>query len=560
MQRLLPLLVALPLAGPSEAQTPLTTELVASGLPNAILLLSPPDDDRLFVVVQSGTIRIIEDGTLLPTPFLDISSSVNHPSFGSEQGLLTMAFHPDYADNGQFYVYYTGFAGPIGGNTILERYTVSAGNPNVADAGSACTLFSVTQPFTNHNGGHLAFGPDGMLYLSLGDGGSGNDPSCRAQNPTIQLGKMVRIAVDPATCGFSIPPDNPFIGMGGQSNRVFHVGLRNPFRFSFDRLTGDMYIGDVGQDVEEEVSFAPAGVAGVNFGWRVMEGNDCNGLGACPGGTPPCNDPAYTAPIHTYPHPGAGVCAVTGGYVYRGCAIPDLQGTYFFADVCSNQIWSFRWDGASKTDFMNRTTELAPSVGGSIDFVVSFGEDRFGELYLVELTGQIWKVVADGVVAGRDCDLNGQVDSCELASGYATDFDSNMVVDPCDPLSEDSNFVAFGTSVNFQLNAGASHAGDFYWLLGSATGTSPGWAVGTFTMPLNFDPYTVFTLKHPLDPVFTTIIGFLDGEGRGTAAFNVPAGLDPDLAGITLFHAYALSADSMSVNFVSNAVPVTSTL
>jgi hypothetical protein len=312
--------------------------------------------------------------------------------------------------------------------------------------------------------------------------------------------------------------------------------------------------------VQEEVSYGPAGVGGLNFGWRVMEGTDCNGLGACPVGTPPCNDPAYTPPVHTYAHPGAGVCAVSGGYVYRGCAIPDLQGTYFFADTCSNQIWSFRWDGTTKTDFTDRTVELDPPVGGNIDFIVSFGEDSHGELYIVELNGQIWKIVADGAVAGADCDLNAQIDSCEIASGYVTDFDSNTVPDVCDPLSEDRNVMPFGTSVNFTLNAGASHAGEFYWLLGSATGTSPGFPVSGLTMPLTFDPYTAFTLKHPLDPIFTTLVGFLDVDGRGSAAFNCPPGLDPDLAGITLFHAYALSANQMTVNFVSNAVPVTSAL
>lgn len=544
------------LGGTPSAQTPLTTELVASGLSSTVLVLSPPGDPRLFVVQQNGVIRIIEDGNLLATPFLNIAAKV---TFGGEQGLLSMAFDPSYAENGQFFLYYSGLAGPVG-NTVVERYTVSAADPNVADPASACTVINgIFQPFPNHNGGHLAFGPDGYLYLSTGDGGSANDPNCRAQNVTDSLGKMLRIAVDPEVCGFTTPVDNPFTGMGGSSNRVYHRGLRNPFRWSFDRLTGEMYIGDVGQDAQEEVSWAPAGAAGLNFGWRVMEGTNCKGLGSCPAGTPGCNDPSFEVPIHTYTHPGIGVCSVTGGYVYRGCAIPDLQGTYFFADVCSNQIWSFRWNGAtqSKTEFTDRTAELDPAVG-SISTVVSFGEDAFGELYIVELGGEIWKIVPDGAVAGADCDVNGQIDSCEIASSYVTDFDGNAVPDVCDPIREDRDEVSPGTSVNFELDAGVANAGSIYWVFGSATGTSPGSPIpGGLELPLTTDAYTFMTLTMPLFPVFTTFIGFLDSEGKGVAALNIPPDLEPDLIGVTLFHAFTTTADVVVFDFVSNAVPVT---
>jgi hypothetical protein len=559
--RLLSLALLVSLSLPVAADTPLTTVLVADGFDSPVLVTSPPDDDRLFVVDKPGLIYIVDGGAVLPTPFLDISAKVNAPNPGSEQGLLSMAFDPDYADNGQFYVYYSGFNGAAG-NTVLERYTVSAGDPNVADPASLCSIFpSVFQPFTNHNGGHLAFGPDGMLYLSLGDGGSANDPNCRAQDVEQQLGKMLRIQVDPATCGFTIPADNPFVGMGGQSSRVWHLGLRNPWRWSFDRLTGEMYIGDVGQDAREEVDYAPAGVGGLNFGWRVMEGDLCNGLGSCPIlGTPGCGDPAYTPPIHTYDHPLLSVCAVTGGYVYRGCAIPDLQGTYFFSDVCANRIWSFRWDGATMTEFTDRTAELAPAVG-SIDVVVSFGEDRYGELYVVELNGEVWKIVPDAVVAGADCDANSQIDSCEIASATVTDFDGNAVPDPCDPLSEDRNTVGAGEDVTFRLDGGIAMADDVYWVLGSGTGTAPGTLLPNgVLLPLNLDAYTLLTINRPFASVFTNFVGTFQADGTASAAFSVPAVLDPALVGVTLHHAFASSPLLGQADYASNAVPFTLTM
>lgn len=562
--RLLAICLAAAPLSVASAQTPLTTELVLNGPSDTVLLLSPPDDDRLFLVVQSGEIRIIENGSLLPTPFLDISTKVNFFGFGDERGLLSMAFDPNYADNGQFYVYYTGTSGP-NGNAVLERYTVSGSDRNVADPLSVCTIFGgIFQPFANHNGGHLAFGPDGMLYLSTGDGGSGNDPGCRSQDVTDQLGKMLRIEVDPQTCGFTIPTDNPFQGMGGQSNRVWHVGLRNTWRWSFDRLTGEMYLGDVGQNAREEVSYAPAGVGGLNYGWRVEEGDLCNGLGNCPVMTTPgCGDPVFTDPIQTYNHLG-GRCSITGGYVYRGCAIPDLQGTYFYADVCSNQIWSLRYDGSTVTEFQQRTSELDPPTGGNINTIVSFGEDRYGELYIVELGGQIWKIVPDATVAGADCDANEQIDACEISSGYVTDFNGDTLPDPCNSLQESSNLVAEGTSVEFTLDVGPAADGDFYWVQGSATGTSPGIVVGPgIVQPLVFDGYTDLTLTDPLNPIFTDLFGFLDQDGRATAALNIPGNLsvlDPGLIGITLYHAFVTSADLSTVNFASNFMPVTTTL
>jgi hypothetical protein len=553
--RLLPAIALAALTVPSSGQA-ITTVQVASGLTRPVHIVSPPDDDRQFIVERGGRVKILSGGSVLGTPFLNISAKVlASGSLFGEQGLLSLAFHPQYATNGLFVVYYVNTAG----NTVLERYTVSA-NPNVADATSTCTLKTISQPFANHNGGHVAFGPDGMLYLSLGDGGSGNDPNCRAQNLTVDKGSMLRFELNTASCGLTIPPDNPFTGAGA-TNQVWHYGLRNPWRFSFDRITGDMYIGDVGQDAREEISFAPAGVGGINFGWRVMEGNLCNGLGTCPGGTPACFDAAYTNPIHTYNHPGAGVCSITGGVVYRGCAIPDLQGTYFLADVCSDQIWSFEYDGVTKTNFMDRTAQLDPPGTASISRVVSFGEDRYGEIYIVELNGEIWKIVPDGAVAGADCDLNAQIDSCEIASGYVTDFDSNTVPDVCDPLAENRNMVPPGESVQFTLNAGVAEAGKFYWVLGSFSGTSPGITFpGGATVPVNFDAYTKITIFKPFAGIFTTFLGVLDGNGEAAASFNVPPGLDPDLIGLTLYHAFAASPTFGDADYASNAVPFTLTL
>src|SRR5262245_36732420 len=267
------------LAGSAAAvssQTALTTEMVASGLSSPVFVTSPPGDcSRLFVVEQTGAIRIVKNGSLLATPFLDINTLV---LFGGEQGLLGMAFHPSYAANGFFYVNYTR---KPDGATVVARYSVSA-NPDVADRGSVLPLLVIAQPFDNHNGGMLAFGPnDGFLYIGMGDGGSGGDPFNNAQNPDVLLGKMLRIDVDHASppLAYAIPPSNPFAGAAAGADEIWSVGLRNPWRFTFDRANGDMYIGDVGQNSVEEIDFEPAGSPGaLNYGWRCMEGTSCTGL------------------------------------------------------------------------------------------------------------------------------------------------------------------------------------------------------------------------------------------------------------------------------------------
>lgn len=377
-----------------------TTIQVATGLDRPIYVTAPADDiDRLFIVEQhTGQIKILDLNTTLinSTPFLDI----NGLSTGNEQGLLGMAFHPEYAVNGYFYVNFT----DSGGTTNIRRYQVSASDPSIADPGSALTIMTYSQPFSNHNGGWVGFAPDGYLYIFSGDGGSSNDPGNRAQDITSQrLGKILRIDVDGGS-PYAVPVSNPFVGITGD-DEIWAYGLRNPWRPSFDRLTGDLYIADVGQNAREEVNFQPASsTGGQNYGWRVMEGTRCN----ISGDALPCDDPSFTPPVHEYSHGGApnGGHSITGGYVYRG-PINELQGVYFFADYVSDQIWSFRYDGANKTEFTNRTTELDP-VGHTINSISSFGEDALGNLYIVDLGGDVYKVVCDATITG---DFN---DSCDV--------------------------------------------------------------------------------------------------------------------------------------------------
>lgn len=419
-RRLIPALVSIVLVASASiawAVTPLTTQLVTTGLTRPVYVVSPPGDtDRLFIIEQragamsnEGRIRIYKKSTatLLSTPYLSISGL----STQNEQGLLGMAFHPDYSTNGYVYVNFTQGAG--GGSTFVRRYQVS-GNPDVANAASATPVLSFTQPQTNHNAGWMHFGPDGYLYIASGDGGNFNDSGTghsiggNAQDITSNLlGKMLRIDVNTdgfpadANRNYGNPPDNPFVAgtFAAGDDEIWSYGLRNPWRNSFDRLTGDMYIGDVGQDAAEEVSYEPAGTGGRNYGWRCFEGNSCTGLSGCDCNTSNTPDAPRIPPIHAYSHPGAGVCAVTGGYVYRGSAIPSLQGAYFFADYCSNQIWSFKAVGGVATEFTERTTELDPPGAAAITDITSFGEDADGEIYICDQGGQIYKIVPNCTIA-----------------------------------------------------------------------------------------------------------------------------------------------------------------
>ncbi|RJP36831.1 MAG: hypothetical protein C4547_06690 [Phycisphaerales bacterium] len=379
-----------------QARPRLTTIVIADGFDSPLFLTSPPADaSRLFVVERFGRIRIIEQGTVLPRPFLDIEPKV---AKDGERGLLGLAFHPDYARNGLLYVNYTRASD---GWTLVERYRVLPEDPNVADPDSALPVISIEQPARNHNAGWLGFGPDGLLYVPLGDGGAANRRE-QVQDPEFLLGKVLRIDVngddfpgDPAA-NYAIPPDNPYVGRPGR-DEVWAVGLRNPYRCSFDRLTGDLYLADVGGGQREEICFQPAASrGGENYGWPCLEGTFCHERPYCK----PCDAETFTRPIFEYARdiPGC-TAAVIGGYVYRGAEIPALRGTYFFGDLCG-RVWSFRYDGRALSEFAERTEELQPFPQGTLERVYSFGEDAQGELYLCDRGGQILKIVA----VGERCD------------------------------------------------------------------------------------------------------------------------------------------------------------
>jgi glucose/arabinose dehydrogenase len=357
------------LAAPALAQpTQLTTRVAAEGLDLPLYVAAPAGDPRLFVVEQTGRIRIVAEGQVLDAPFLDLSGSV---SGGNEQGLLGLAFHPGYTENGRFFVNYT----DVNGDTQVVAYTVSA-DANVADPASATTLLSIDQPFANHNGGWLGFGPDGLLYIGMGDGGSSGDPQNRAQNPDELLGKILRIDID-AGAPYAIPPSNPFANGGGKPE-IFALGVRNPWRPSFDGT--DFYIADVGQNAWEEVTVISTDDAGANLGWKVMEGPVCFRANSC-------DQSGLVPATHSYSH-GSGGCSITGGYVYRGKVIPEIDGQYFFADFCLGSVWSFAYADGKAGEVTDWTSQL-----GGVGAITSFGLDSAGELYITTIEGNVLQVV-----------------------------------------------------------------------------------------------------------------------------------------------------------------------
>ena len=351
---------------PDPLKADIELRKIATGLVSPLLVTNAGDgSERLFVVEQGGVIRIIAKGRVAKEPFLDVSSLI---VAGGEQGLLGLAFEPDFADSGRFYIDYT----DTDGNTVVARYRVSD-DPSRADPSSAEVILRVEQPFPNHNGGHLAFGPDGYLYVGLGDGGGGGDPEGNGQNTDTLLASILRLDVSTPTA-YDIPEDNPFAGGGGRPE-IWAWGLRNPWRFTFDRATGAMWIGDVGQDEIEEIDFQLPGVGGLNYGWNVMEGDACFGTSSCDkGGLEP--------PVAQYTHEQG--CSVTGGHVYRGERYPVLAGGYFFADYCTGFLWVI--------EARNRVQEptLKLETGRSIS---SFGESESGELFLVDIAaGEVLQV------------------------------------------------------------------------------------------------------------------------------------------------------------------------
>jgi glucose/arabinose dehydrogenase len=345
-------------------------ELVTDGLQQPVFLADPGDGTgRQFVVEQGGLIRILTDEGVLDQPFLDLSDEV---STGSEQGLLSMALHPDFSENGRFFIYYTDTTG----DTQVARYEVSQDDTNLADPASATAVFSLDQPARNHNGGLVLFGPDGYLYIGLGDGGGQGDPEEHGQNPETLLGTILRIDVDNGD-PYAIPNDNPFAQSGG-ALEIWDYGLRNPWRFSFDRETGDLYIADVGQWDYEEINFQPAGSdGGYNYGWNLAEGYACFAV-------PDCEEFPLEWPIFVYSHDFG--CSVTGGYVVRDPALPDLEGTYLLADYCTGFLW-----GLTQDDNGEWVAEGPIETGLTVS---SFAEDADGRVYLIDLGGEIYRIVS----------------------------------------------------------------------------------------------------------------------------------------------------------------------
>jgi glucose/arabinose dehydrogenase len=357
---------------PPAPELAIGLEQVAAGLVSPVHVAAPPGDTRLFIVEQPGRIRILEDGQLLAGPYLDITTQVRS---GGEQGLLSVAFHPDYASNGHFFVNYT----DTRCDTRVVRFTVSA-DRNRADAASAHTILEVAQPFGNHNGGHIVFGPDGMLYIALGDGGSGGDPHGHGQNASTLLGALLRINVDDGE-PYSIPADNPFVGEPSARSEIWAIGLRNPWRIAFDAEAGNIYIADVGQNRREEVNVQPITSAGLNYGWNVMEGSLCFPAGSS------CDQTGLILPVLEYANPDQG-CSVTGGLVYRGSAIAELSGHYFYGDYCRGWVRSFRYSGSGVTDEVQWPF-------GDIGRVLSFGRDAAGELYIAVSEGRVYRIVRE---------------------------------------------------------------------------------------------------------------------------------------------------------------------
>lgn len=347
---------------------------VASGLSRPLYLTNAGDgSNRMFVVEQSGQVHIIRDGQVIAEPFIDISAVISQEVLGSsytERGLLGLAFHPLYEENGRFFLNYT----DLSGNTVIASYQVSAENPDSAEPASGQILLTIQQPFPNHNGGQLQFGPDGYLYIGMGDGGAQGDPFKHGQNPATLLGKLLRIDVDSVEAPYGIPEDNPYVQNPAFAPEVWAQGLRNPWRFSFDRATGDLYVADVGQNAWEEVNFQPVtSTGGDNYGWNLFEATHAYTTSDSAG---------LTMPIAEYDH--ALGCSISGGYVYRGEQLPELQGVYFYGDWCSGIVWNaYRDLNAQWQSGMFMDTNYSIS---------SFGEDEAGELYILHYNGALLKL------------------------------------------------------------------------------------------------------------------------------------------------------------------------
>ena len=350
---------------------------VASGLETPLLLTAPANDTRRFIVERPGRIRILAaDGSLRATPFLDLSGLI---SVTGEGGLLSMAFHPGYAQNGRFYIYYTDKFS----NIAIDEVKVSSSNPDVADKDSLKRIITIPHPqYTNHFGGYLAFGPDGYLYAGTGDGGGAGDPNGNAQNLDSLLGKLLRLNVDnPLPPLYLVPADNPYAGQDGKRGEIWAYGLRNPWRFTFDPATSALYIADVGQAQREEVNIVSSALKGANYGWNIMEGTRCYNAASCA-------QQGLVLPAFEYEHGSndANGCSITGGFVYRGTALPQLAGRYLYSDYCKGFLKSFLYANGT-------VSEAQEWAVGEVGMVPAFGQDAAGELYMLSGAGKVYQIV-----------------------------------------------------------------------------------------------------------------------------------------------------------------------
>ncbi|NOH02327.1 MAG: hypothetical protein HND47_10415 [Chloroflexi bacterium] len=410
-----------------------------SGLDDPLFVTHAGDvSGRVFIVQRNGKILIFKNGALNDTPFLDIGGIIT--TSGGEQGLLGLAFDPDYETNGRFFVVYTDNTFAPNESVILARYQVSNSDPDLADPNSGDVLLSIEKNYANHNGGMIAFGPDGYLYMAVGDGGGGGDPGNNGQDKDTLLGKILRL--DVSGDSYVAPNTNPFFGAVDGMDEIWAYGLRNPWRFSFDRTTGDIFIGDVGQNAQEEIDFQPStSGGGENYGWRILEGNLCYNSGTC---TPP---PDYVPPAATYDH-GADDsfgCSVTGGYVYRGSQFPALEGVYLYGDFCKGKIWGMIKNGSGQW--------VSTLITDTDFFISSFGEDEAGELYLTDyVTGSVYHIAEAPLVEeifSSDPAYDGHLRESSETSGQAGPI--NMVASAL-KLGDDSanrqyrSILSFGTA------------------------------------------------------------------------------------------------------------------
>lgn len=429
-----------------QGQPTLQFVQIQSGLSSPVDISNAADgSNRIFIVEKAGIIKIIENGNLLATPFLDIDAQVN--SSANERGLLGIEFHPNYETNGFFFVNYTNNSG----TTTISRFKVSDSDPNIADVSSQKIMIEINQPFSNHNAGDLHFSPiDNYLYIAMGDGGSGGDPGCRSQDSTLLLGKILRIDVDQnvnTSPFYGIPADNPYISFPNVPDEIWAFGLRNPWKFSFDSKTGDLWIADVGQDVIEEVNFQPFNsTGGENYGWAIMEGLECFDSDPinnnCPSGLPSCFSSSYTDPIFTYTQNSFdGGYSITGGYVYRGCKYTELYGYYLVTDYVTENTWIVDSNGAA--------TQMIDTPNG----VASYGERENGELLIATLSGGIYEVRETTfpevlTLTAADSPLDGQYQAADSII-----IESNATFDPMADVTLICPNISFSQDVTVPVTA-----------------------------------------------------------------------------------------------------------